>query len=137
MALTEGRREVAVALIDGPVALDHPELIDSSIEEIPTRVRGACSHVRSAACMHGTFVAGVLAARRGSQAPAICPGSTLMLRPIFSENRDATDDVPRATPDDLATAIIDAISASANIINLSAALVQPSSRGERQVSQAL
>jgi len=137
MSRTQGRRDVAVALIDGPVALDHPDLIHSRIEEIPAHVRGACSRVRSVACMHGTFVAGVLAARRGSQAPALCPGCTLMLRPIFMENPDGSGDAPSATPEDLATAIIDAIGARAKIINLSAALAQPSTRGERQVEQAL
>ena len=45
--------------------------------------------------------------------------------------------MPSATPDELATAIIDAIDAGANAINLSAAIVQPSSRGERQLEQAL
>jgi len=37
------------------------------------------------ACSHGTLVAGVLSARRDSLHPGICPGCTLVVRPIFSD----------------------------------------------------
>jgi subtilisin family serine protease len=137
MSRSQGRHELAVALIDGPVALDHPDLVQSKIKEIPADVRGSCLHIESVACMHGTFVAGMLAARRGSSAPAICPGCTLLLRPIFTENKNGNGQMPSASPEELATAISDAIGAGANVINLSAALAQPSSRGEGQLEQAL
>jgi subtilisin family serine protease len=45
--------------------------------------------------------------------------------------------MPSATPDELAEAIVDSIDAGARIVNLSAALVEPSSRGERALEQAL
>ena len=45
--------------------------------------------------------------------------------------------MPSATPEELATAITEAIRAGANVINLSAALTQPSSRGEHRLEQAL
>ena len=83
MSRSQGRRDIAVALIDGPVALDHPDLAQATIKEIPADIGGSCSRLESVACMHGTFVAGMLVARRGSPAPAICPGCTLILRPIF------------------------------------------------------
>lgn len=137
MSRSQGRPELAVALIDGPVALDHPDLSQATIKEIPADVRGSCSRVESMACMHGTFVAGILAARRDSPAPAICPGCTLILRPIFAENGNGNGQMPSATPEELANAIADAIGAGASVINLSAALVQPSLRGERQLQQAL
>src|SRR5208337_4229961 len=137
MSRSEGRRELAVGLIDGPVVLDHPDLARSRIKEIPAQIRGSCSHPQSVACTHGTFVAGVLVARRGSSAPAICPGCTLILRPIFSEGANGNGEMPSATPEELASAIADAIGAGANVINLSAALAQPLSRGERQLEQAL
>ena len=82
-------------------------------------------------------MAGILAARRGSSAPAICPECTLLVRPIFAENPPANGQMPRATPAEVATAITDAIDAGANVINLSAALARPSSRGERLLEQAL
>ena len=132
MSRGQGRREVAVALIDGPVALDHPDLSQSTMKEIPGAVRGSCARPQSVACMHGTFVAGMLAGRRGSQAPAICPGCTLILRPIFPETTKDNHPMPSASPEELATAITDAIEAGAKVINLSAALTNPSSRGRTQ-----
>jgi subtilisin family serine protease len=137
MSRGQGRPEVAVALIDGPVALDHPDLSQSTMKEIPGAVRGSCSRLESVACMHGTFVAGMLVARRGSQAPAICPGCTLILRPIFPETTKDNHLMPSASPEELATAISEAIGAGAKVINLSAALTNPSSRGEHELEQSL
>ena len=137
MLRSQGRRELAVALIDGPVFLQHPDLSQSSIKEVPAEVRGSCSRLESMACTHGTFVAGILVARRESSAPAICPGCTLILRPIFAEGTNGNGQMPSAAPEELALAITDAIDAGANVINLSAALAQRSSRGERQLEQVL
>jgi subtilisin family serine protease len=80
---------------------------------------------------------GILAAKRCSAAPALCPGCTFIVRPIFSENTSGNDPMPISTPSDLGTAIIDSVAAGANVINLSAALTQPSSHGEQQLDQAL
>lgn len=137
MALTSGRAETTVALIDGPIAITHPDLIAENIREIPGSLRGTCSLANSAACMHGTFVAGILCAKRGSAAPAICPNCTLLVRPIFTETASMNGRMPSATPEELATAIIDCIEAGAHVINLSAALAQPSSKGERRLDEAL
>ena len=137
MSRGQGRREVAVALVDGPVARDHPDLAQSAIRELPADVRGACSRRESVACMHGTFVAGILVARRGSQSPAICPGCTLLVRPIFTEDSNGNKRMPSASPEDLAEAITDAVRAGANIINLSAALTHPSARGDSKLEQSL
>jgi len=52
---------------------------------------------------------------------------------MASGNRD----MPSATPEELATAIVDCVDAGANVINLSAALAQPSSKGERKLQEAL
>ena len=88
--------------------------------------------------MHGTFVAGILCATRSSAAPAICPGCTLLVRPIFSETPAASELIPSATPEELAAAIIECVDAGARLVNLSAALAQvPSAKGERALTQAL
>lgn len=137
MARSRGRPEIAIALIDGPVATDHPDLSTSVIKEVSQSVRGVCQRTSSIACTHGTFVAGVLVARRGSNAPAICPGCTLLLRPIFGEEDKNANPMPSASPEELAGAISDAVSARANVINLSAAMVHSSSRGERELEMAL
>ncbi len=100
----QGRPEIAVALIDGPVVLDHPDLAGSTIREIPGKLKGTCTRADTVACTHGTFVAGMLSARRGSVAPAICPGCTLLLRPIFAETVNGNGHMPSATPEELADA---------------------------------
>ncbi len=137
MKLGQGRPEITIALIDGPVARDLPELATAIIREIPGKLKGTCSRADTVACTHGTFVAGMLAARRGSAAPAICPGCTLLLRPIFAEAVNGNKDMPSSTPEELAEAITDSVEAGAKVINLSAALVQPSLKGESKLEQAL
>lgn len=136
MELTEGRAEVLVGLVDGPVALDHPDLAGAPVREIPGRGRGACALAESAACLHGTFVAGILAARRGSPAPALCPGCTLLVRPIFAEAAGGAEG-PVATPEELAAAVVDCVEAGARVVNLSLGLAQPSPRGRDELNEAL
>jgi subtilisin family serine protease len=136
MELTSGKPEITVGLIDGPVATNHPDLAGENIRAVPGK-SGACSQASSVACMHGTFVAGILSAKRGSAAPAICPNCTLLVRPIFSETVQEGGQMPSATPEELATAIIETVDAGARVMNLSVALAQPSSRGEHQLEEAL
>jgi subtilisin family serine protease len=137
MERSQGRPEIAVGLIDGPVALDHPDLSGANIREISARVGAPCLQPTSVACMHGTFVAGILAARRGGPAPAICPGCTLIVRPIFAETGHADGPIPRARPEELADAIVDVVDAGASVINLSAALDRSSSDAERRLTESL
>jgi subtilisin family serine protease len=137
MSRTSGRPEIRVGLIDGPVLVAHPDLANQYIQEVPGGLRGTCARAESAACLHGTFVAGMLCARRDSAAPGICPNCTLLVRPIFSETNPANGDMPSATPEELAAAIIDCVNAGARVLNLSAALAQPSSKGEWDLQQAL
>ena len=136
MARTEGASSVVVALIDGPVALDHAALPRERVRTLGG-AGGVCTVANSAACRHGTLVAGVLAARRGTGAAAICPGCTLLVRPIFTESQATLDDQPAATPVDLAAAVRDCIASGAWIVNLSAALVQPSLNDERALQDVL
>jgi subtilisin family serine protease len=129
-----GSHDIRVAVIDGPVALDHPAFAGQRVFEIGN---ASCQNQSNIACFHGTAVIGVMAAKRGFGAPAICPACTFLLRPIFVEGSDEGDVMPAATPDDLAAAITDSVSAGANVINLSASLGRQSSRGYRQIEQAL
>jgi subtilisin family serine protease len=135
MARTSGRPEISIALIDGPVALNHPDLSAEKFREIPGKLPNVC--VDGTACAHGTFVAGVLVARRGSAAPAICPGCTLLVRPIFAEAIPDGEVVPGSTAEGLAEAIIEVTDAGARIINLSLAIQRASWKGEGALEQAL
>jgi subtilisin family serine protease len=137
MARTAGNPSITIGLIDGPVALDQPGFAASNIKTLAGHDPPECAIVDSFACQHGTFVAGILAARRGSVAPAICPDCTLLVRPIFRETGWEKGALPAATPEELARSILDCVEAGARVLNVSAALARPSSSSARAVEEAL
>lgn len=59
------------------------------------------------------------------------------MRPIFAEGDRANGDMPSATPEELAEAIVDCVNAGARVLNLSAALLQTSPKAEHQLKEAL
>jgi len=132
---SRGRPEVAIGLIDGPVDLDHPDLSRNSIRELQGEAATACAGRRSAACVHGTFMAGELSARRGMAVPALCPDCVVLVRPIFSDRSEGH--VAYASARELASALIQCVDAGARIINLSLTLESSSMRDERSLQQAL
>jgi len=135
MQLSAGRSDIAVGLIDGPVALGHSDLA-GNIREAPGAV-AACARATSAACRHGTFVAGILSAKRGSIAPAICPGCTFVVRPVFAEAAKENLEQPSTGPEELAAAILVCVEAGARVINLSLALIHTSPQAKLALLQAL
>jgi subtilisin family serine protease len=137
MDRTSGSPDVKIGLIDGPVVTQHPDLVGEHLHEIPGNNGATCAQANSMACLHGTFVAGILTAKRSSPAPAICPNCTLLIRPIFAEKTTGREQMPSATPLELAAAIIECIDAGARVINLSLALAQPSIKGEQALEEAI
>lgn len=137
MSRTQGRPSIAIGLIDGPVAVDHSDLSSSSIREVSPAAGARCADANSVACAHGTFIAGILCAARGSQAPAICPGCVVLARPIFPETTASSEEMPSAAPAELARALFDCSEAGARVINVSAAVVQSTSAGETELGRAL
>jgi subtilisin family serine protease len=135
MQRSEGRREITVALIDGPVLRQHMDLATANIHAVGAPEASECTEAKSAACGHGTFTAGILSAVRGSQAPAICPGCTLLVRPIFSET--VSGRAPSATPGEVARAVCDCVDAGARLVNLSAAFAETSMGAEREIQDSL
>lgn len=137
MEFTSGRPEVTIGLIDGPVAMNHSGLAGENIRQISVSLPGTCDQISSFACMHGTFVAGILSGNRTSISPAICPNCTLLVRPIFTEAKTWEDEMPIASPEELASAIIDCIKSGARVLNVSAALTQPLTKNNRLLEEAL
>lgn len=137
MELTSGKPEVVVGLIDGPVATNHPDFVDGNIQVIPGKFKDLCVQDNNSACRHGTFVAGILCAKRSAQAPAICPNCTLLVRPIFAETTEVNGQLPSASPRELADAIIEIIEAGARVINLSVALAQTAFNGHHFLGEVL
>jgi subtilisin family serine protease len=137
MERTRGSPDMRIGLIDGPVLTHHPDLVSDHVREVPGPNGGTCMQARSAACLHGTFIAGILFANRNSSAPAICPDCTLVVRPIFPETTSGSESMPSATPQELAAAIQDCLDAGVRAINLSLALAHPSTKGEQALDEAL
>lgn len=136
MERTLGNPEVVLGLIDGPVAANHPEFSEARLQDLSGRKPGESGTSGAISCNHGTFVAGILCARRNSVAPAICPSCTVLVWPIFGEGTSAGD-APNATSQQLAEAIIQTIKAGAHVLNLSVGLITASARGERELLHAL
>lgn len=119
MSERSGHPDIVVAVIDGPAATGHPDLADARITVLPGRQPdGRCRIPDSVACRHGTFVLGMLCARRGSAAPAICPGCTMLLYPVLGEAVPGRSSL-EAGPADLAAAVLACVDGGARIINLS------------------
>jgi subtilisin family serine protease len=127
MKHSSGSRKIVIGVIDGPVNLSHPALQGSQISTINNTQTSICGNVSSAACMHGTFIVGILAAMRGTKAPGICPSCKLLIYPVFEESSNVVSQpqilnrlfVPNITIERLSDAIIQTTRAGARIINLS------------------
>ena len=137
MELSSGTPEIVIGLLDGPVAVSHPDLTAEGVRGIAGQPSVGCAHSGSAACIHGTFTAGILSAKEGSLAPTICPECTLLVRPIFEEGATENGAMPSAPPEELAEAIVECVKVGARVLNLSVAFAQPSSRGERELEEVL
>jgi subtilisin family serine protease len=138
MELTIGRPEIIIGLIDGPVFMKEGQAWSNNIvQQASSATSSTCARPSSAACVHGTFTASILSTKRGTSAPAICPGCTLLLRSIFPEMVSGNESMPSASPNQLAAAIVDTVNAGARVLNMSIGLFQPSSKDERELQLAL
>jgi subtilisin family serine protease len=126
MNISSGHPDIVIGIIDGPVDFSHPAFRESRIKTVKDSQLGVCKNATDIACMHGTFIAGILCSKRGLSIPAICPDCETILSPIFGEEDarsiDKNSSFPSATPEELSNAIIETVDAGAKIINLSLGL---------------
>lgn len=132
MKLSSGSPKVKIGIIDGPIDFTHPDFINSNFRAIHHSDWARCKNSTNLACKHGTLITGIMASRRGSPSPAICPNCTFIINPIFSENQE----FPTCTPQALARTIIETVDAGASIINLSIGLAVSSIRKFSQLEEA-
>jgi len=98
MSMTSGSTDVVVGLPDGPIDADHPDLVNMGFTSRSLAVTPS-PFTESTARQHGTFVAGLLASRRESSVPGICPGCPIVTVPIFgNEARNGIDVFPSQHP---------------------------------------
>jgi subtilisin family serine protease len=126
MKISSGHPDIKIGVIDGPVDFSHSAFQESRIKTVKDSQLGVCKNASNISCTHGTFVAGILCAKRGVSAPAICPNCEIILNPIFREETNITNNkdiiFPSPTPKELSRAIIETIDAGAQVINLSLGL---------------
>ena len=108
-----GRSDVRVAVIDGPVDLAHPAFATGRVTLVPNSayLRGA----GQGALLHGTLVVGLLA---GAET-GICPGCTVLVRPLSSAASRTDDREPWASLSELRQALEDVLALDVDVINLS------------------
>jgi subtilisin family serine protease len=116
MSVSSGSADIVIGLVDGPVAADHPALVDAKLHALS---EGAICSIapHTYACAHGTAVAGLLASSADAPVNGICPDSPIVVSPIFSGDELELTASPRLVAD----AITKCVRAGARIINLSAA----------------
>ena len=120
----------AVAVIDGPY---DPAALSGVLANVPVSLEaGSCNPNPNSACVHGTFIVGLLGARHDTMIPGLCPDCRLIHVPLFA---DATS--PSASVDELATAIAKAVGTGARLINLSLAILCDGSEINRRLATAL
>jgi hypothetical protein len=120
-AETLGDPEVRVALLDGPVDINHPSLSGARLLSLPTLVPNVVGN--GAASRHGTSVASVLFGQHSAGlARGVAPRCTGLLLPIFSDNTDPVG----CSQVDLARAIVQATENQAHVINVNAGQYSPS-----------
>lgn len=132
MQASAGSVRVPIGLVDGPVA-QLPEL--ASVRWVGTRPRPDSASA-GPAWRHGTAVAGILHAQRGSPAVGVCPQSPLLVRPIFTDV-SAQQARSGVAVEDAGRAIVDCVEAGARIVNLSVAPARLSPGAEHVLEDAL
>lgn len=121
---------VPVAVIDGPY---DAAALSGILARAPVSLgTGSCGVNPNSACNHGTFVMGILGARRDALIPGICPDCQLLHVPLFMN-----EDAPRTSVAELANAITVALATGARLINLSLAILGDDAQHHRELAAAL
>lgn len=125
-----GSATVSVAVIDGPY---DATALSQILAQRPVSLGDVnCGFNPKDGCRHGTFVIGLLGARRDALIPGLCPDCRLLHVPIFVDEH-----APRASVDKLADAITLAVAAGARLINLSLAILGSDGQSNAGLAAAL
>jgi cyanobactin maturation PatA/PatG family protease len=111
-ASTMGDPNLVIAVIDGPVDVEHPALRAANLRPVPGAELPAAA-VDDATSVHGTHVTSVIFGQPGTAVHGIAPAATGMILPIFQRGRRR---VPQL---EIARSIERALDAGAHIINIS------------------
>jgi len=121
--LTKGDPRIVIALLDGPVNLDHPNLKGASLQIIPlaNKQDTQCQSHQASACSHGTQVASLIFGQHEQgHLFGIAPRCKGLIIPIFHDASSNFGQITPASQSILAQAIDLARVNGAHIINISA-----------------
>lgn len=110
--VTRGDPRVLIAVLDGPIDVEHPAFRGARLETPKTNV------TPGPALAHGTYVASLLFGQGAGGVQGIAPNCRGLSIPIFQDSADGQSIEP-CPQSDLARAIDVAVAAGAHVINLS------------------
>ncbi|WP_405016766.1 S8 family serine peptidase [Kitasatospora sp. NBC_00070] len=125
-----GDPEVCVAVLDGPVDLDHPCFAGADLTRLDTLVGQPAGP--GPMSLHGTHVASLLFGQPGSPVVGVVPRCRGLLLPVFTDAADGR--VPQL---DLARAIERAVQEGAQVINVSGGERSQDGRAEGVLERVL
>jgi cyanobactin maturation PatA/PatG family protease len=129
---TKGRKDVRVAIVDGPVDTSHPCLRNAEL--LALRGIEGPSSAHSLDYTHGTQVTSVVFADHSSKISGISPLCTGLLLPVFTPGDDGR---LSCSQHDLARAISLALASGADIINISGGIFIPQTRIDPQLEHII
>ena len=112
-ARTKGDPQVRIAILDGPVDLDHPSLAPAQITVLDLFGRGSVESTLE--YEHGTHVASLVFGAHDSEAKGVAPGCRGLLIPIYG----GPVGLASCTQAELASAIYAAVDHDADVVNVS------------------
>ncbi|MFF9016998.1 S8 family serine peptidase [Streptomyces sp. NPDC014870] len=128
-----GSPEVRVAVLDGPVDMEHPCFAGANLTRMPTLVSDPAGP--GPMSLHGTHVTSLLFGQPPSSVPGLVPRCTGLLLPVFRESPDGR--VTRVPQLDLARAVEQAVEAGAHVINISGGERTPAGTPNSMLERAL
>jgi hypothetical protein len=120
--LTKGDPRICVAVLDGPVDLEHPSLRSARLTRRTTLV--ACAADQGWAARHGTHVTSAILGQHDGPVKGLAPDCSGVLLPIFASAGNRS--LRPCSQLDLARAITQALTEGAQVINISGGEFTPS-----------
>ena len=125
-----GDRGIVIAILDGPVDLDHPALRGADLSRLDTMVSDPPG--TGLMSQHGTHVTSLVFGQPGSEVPGVAPRCRGLIVPVFREAPRR-----RLSQLDLARAIEQAVEAGAHVINVSGGELSPTGEPDDLLRRAL
>ncbi|BBB94952.1 subtilisin-like serine proteases [Bradyrhizobium elkanii USDA 61] len=127
-----GDPAVKIAIIDGPVDLNHPSLRQARVASGGEFVAPASPMIQSE---HGTHVTSVLMGTPGSPVLGVAPNCSATVFSIYREN--ASGQIEPSSQSTLALAINQALAAGADVINISSGQQSATGQADRILVDAV